>query len=178
MILMEFLFAPLLAVALRDDERLVAEDVAARDVVHDAHHEVVERLRLEHVVVDLLAHLRREVLRADAVAAGEDLGIREGDDAVLLGLADRGADVEVERVVRAGLLRAVEHRDALDRRRDGGDEVLHRERTVEVHLDEADLLALLEERVDRLVQRVAAGAHRDRDVLGVGRAHVVAGAAS
>ena len=42
-----------------------------------------------------------------------------------------------------------------------------------MHLHEADLLALLDERVDRLVERVAARAHGDRHVLGVRGADVV-----
>ena len=40
-------------------------------------------------------------------------------------------------------------------------------------LDEADLLAFLDERVNGLVQRVAARAHRNRDILRVRRADVV-----
>ena len=187
MILMEFVLvradravraeAPehaLLAVALRDDEGVVGEDVASGDVVLDADGEVVDRLGGGHVVVDGLAHLRGEVLRADAVAAAEDERVLEGDDAFLLGLADRGGDVEVERVAEgAGFLDAVEDGDGLDRGGEREGEVLHRERAVQVHLDEADLLALLDKGVDGLMERVAAGAHRDDNVLGVGGADVV-----
>ena len=52
----------LLAVALRDDEAVVAEDVAVRNVVDDADAEVVHRLVLRHVREDVRAHLRSEVL--------------------------------------------------------------------------------------------------------------------
>ena len=116
----------LLAVALRHHKGVVAEQIAAGDVVDDAHHEVVERLLLCHVREDVRAHLGSEVLGADAVAAGEDLRVLEGDDTLLLGLADRGARVEVERVTDgARLLRAVQHRDALHGLRNRLHEVLH-----------------------------------------------------
>ena len=147
----------LLAVALRHDERFVAEHVLVIvHVVDDSDHIAVKRLLGGHVLEDVRAHLRREVLRADAVAAGEDLRVGILDEALLLRLSDRGAGVEVERVAdRARLLRAVEDGDDLDGLGDRLDEVLHRERTVEVHLHEADLLAILDERVHRLVERVA-----------------------
>ena len=163
----------LLAVALGNDEFAVAEDVAAHDVIDDADDEVVDRLLGRHVRVDVGAHLRSEVLRTDTVAAGENLRICVGNDAFLLGLTDRGADVEVERIVGAGLFRAVENGYALDRGGNGGDEILHRERTIEVNLDETDLLAFLNERFDGLVERIATGAHRDDDVLGIGGADVI-----
>ena len=164
----------LLAVAFRHHKRIVAENVAARDVIDDAHAEVVHRLLLRHVREDVRAHLRREVLRTDAIAAGEDLRILERDHAVLQTLPDRRRDVEVQRIAdRARLLHAVEDRDDLDRRRKRLDEIDHRERTVQVHLEKTDLLALLDERVNRLVERVAARAHRDHHVLRVGGADVV-----
>ena len=163
----------LLAVALRNDEFGVAEDVTAHDVIDDTDDEVVDGLLGSHVRVDVGAHLRSEVLRTDTVAAGENLRISVGNDAFLLGLTDRGADVEVERIVGAGLFRAVENGDALDRSGNGGDEILHRERTIEVNLDEADLLAFLDERFDGLVKRIATRTHGDDDVLGISGADVI-----
>ena len=47
------------------------------------------------------------------------------------------------------------------------------EGTVEVDLDQADLLALGHEVIDDLVQGLADGAHGDDDVLGLGIAVVV-----
>ena len=163
----------LLAVARGHHEGHVAENALAADVVDDAAAEVVLRLVGEHVVVDRLADLRGEVLGAETVAAREHLGILEGDDPLLQTLTDRRRDVEVERIVGAGLLRAVENGDALDRGGDRLDEVLHGERTVEMHLEETDLLAFLDEGVDRLVERVAAGTHSDDDILGISGADVV-----
>ena len=109
----------LLAVALRDDESGVAEDVAVRDVVDNADHEAVHRLLGRHVRVDVRAHLRSEVLRADAVASGEDLRARrELRDAVLLRLAESRDGVEVERIADgARLLNAVEDSDAFQKKR-------------------------------------------------------------
>ena len=148
------------------DDVLAHGQGAEGDVVVDADGEVV-LLLAEHVVEHGL-HLRGgDVLGGQTVAAAEDLGV-----AVRLGKG--GADVQIERLADgAGLLGAVEDADALDRLGDGGEEMLDGERTIEVHLHGADLLAALVEIGDDLLQRLADGAHRDDDALGVGRAIVV-----
>ena len=51
--------------------------------------------------------------------------------------------------------------------------MLDGERTIQVNLHQADLLALAGEVVDRLFDRVAAGAHRDDHALGVRSADVI-----
>ena len=90
-----------------------------------------------------------------------------------MGLGQRGHDVEEERLAgRAGLLGPVEHGDAADGRRERGDELGRRERTVEPQPQDADPLATLVEVADRLGDGLAAGAHDDDDPLG-GRVAVV-----
>ena len=103
----------LVAALVGEDEGLVVVDRAAGDVVHDADGEVVLGRGGGGVVEDALDHRGRELLGAEAVAAADDLGPGL-DPALLHRLADRGADVEVERVAEgAGLLDAVEDRDEL-----------------------------------------------------------------
>ena len=130
--------------------------------------EVVLGLVLGQVVIDGLDHGGVELLGAEAVAAADD------EDVVLARLAQRGADVQIQRLAqRAGLLGAVQHGDLLAGGRDGGQEVLHGEGAVEVDLDKADLLAALVQVIDGLLGGVAAGAHGDDDAVGVRGAHVV-----
>ena len=57
--------------------------------------------------------------------------------------------------------------------RQRGEEVLDGERPVQAHLQQADLLALRDQVLDRLVGGLGAGAHHDDDALGIGRADVV-----
>ncbi len=164
----------LLARPGRDLEALVPEQIPPRHVVHDAHGEMVDRLCGGHVVVDRLAHLRREVLGPQPVASAQDPRLRKRRGTRLHPLRHRGAHVQIERIAhRARLFRAVEHRDGLHRLRQRRDERVRGERTVQANLDEADLLAGGDKRLDRLVQRLAAGAHRHDDAFGVRCAHVV-----
>ena len=90
------------------------------------------------VVVHGLDHGGVELLGAQAVAAADDLNIG------LAVLIERGAYILVEGLAQgAGLLGAVEHGDLLAGGGNGLQQALGAEGTVEVHLDQAQLLALL-----------------------------------
>ena len=158
-----------------DVELGVDRQRGVRHVVHDADREVVLGLVLGGFVVDRLDHRRGELLRRQTVASRDHP--RRLDERRLAGvgrLAQRGDDVEVERVAdRARLLAAVEHRDRPHGLRQGGDELGDRERPVQPHAQHADLLARLERPLDVLGGGVAARAHDDDDALGLGVAEVV-----
>ena len=138
------------------------------DVVHDADGELL----LGSILLELVVHGEgcrgRLVLGAEAVAAADDGDVGEA------GLVESGDDVLVERLAHgAGLLGAVEDGDLLGGLGQDRYEVLDGERTIEVNLDQADLLALGNQVVDDLLERVAEGAHADHNAVGVGSAVVV-----
>ena len=82
---------------------------------------------------------------------------------------ERGHNVLIERLANgAGLLGAVENSDLLDGLGQHCDEVLDGPRTIQAHLDKADLLAMSVEVVDDLLEGVHEGAHADHDVLSLG----------
>jgi hypothetical protein len=139
-----------------DVERGVDAERAARDVVLDAHREVIGRLRERERVEDRPRRAGRVLLGREPVTAADDAHRAPR-------LRERGDDVEVERLAdRAGLLRAIEDRDALGRARQGRDERRDVERPVEAHAQEADALAARHEVVDGLVRRLRARA-QDHD---------------
>ena len=129
------------------------------DVVHDADREVVLGLVEGEVFEDGNDLRRRRVLRAEAVTStDDDRGILAAIEAVL--------DVEVERLaIGARFLRTVEHGDALNRLRHCGQEVLSRERTIEVYGYHADLLAVGYEVIDGLTRSFRYGTHSDDDAV-------------
>ena len=134
---------------------------AERHVVHDAHGEVVLRFVEGKVFVDGDNHCGRGVARAETVASADDEGT------VLL-VVESVLHVEVKRfAVSAGFFRAVEHSNALARLGHGGEEVLGRERAIEVNADHADLFALGVEIVDGLAGSLGHRTHADDDALGV-----------
>ncbi len=129
-------------------------------IVDDADREAVKGFSLLKVREDSPDLGRRRVLGGEAVAAADHGEVRPA--------AERGADVEVERVAGgAHLLGAVEDRDGSDSRRQSRDKPLHIERPVEVDLNEADLLAARVQVIDGLLDAARDGAHRDDDSLGV-----------
>ena len=138
------------------------------DVVHDADGELAGGGVLLELLVDreggsgLLVLGAQAVTAADHDAVGDAGLVQGGDDVLVEGLADG-----------AGLLGAVEDGDLLGRLGQHVDEVLDGERTEEVHLDQADLLAIGVEVVDDLLEGVAEGSHADHDAVGVGGAVVV-----
>ena len=137
-------------------------------VVHDAHGEVVLRGVGLEVVEHGLDHRGVELLGAQAVAAADH------GDIALARFAKRRAHVQVHRLAQgAGLLGAVEDGDLFGGGRDGGHEVAHRERAVQVHLDEAHLFAALVQVIHGLFDGFAGGTHREDDAVGVFRSVVV-----
>ena len=92
------------------------------EVVLDAQGEVILGPVLPELVEDRLDHARGELLAGKTVAASDDLA-----RAPCLGQGVH--HVQVQRLAgRARLLGAVEYGDGLDGGRQGGGEVLHRER--------------------------------------------------
>ena len=148
------------------DNVLAHGEGGVRDIVINADREVV-LLLAEHIVEHCLDVGGDGVLRGEAVAAAEDFHFS-------VELGEGGADISKERFAgAAGFLRAVENADALDRCRQGREQVLCGERTVEVDLNHADLFALCGEVIHDFQHRLADGAHGDDHALGIGCAVVV-----
>ena len=137
-------------------------------VIDDADGELTLRRVALELFIDREHGGRRGVLGAETVAAAGD------DDVVAAGIGQRGDDVEVQGLaLSTGLFRAVEHSDLLAGRRDGRDELVGAERTVQADLHEADLLAVRVEVVDDFLGHVADGAHGDDDTVSIRGAIVV-----
>ena len=151
-----------------DVQRLAQRQAGLGHVVVDADGEVVLGGLLGDVVEHGLDHGGVELLGAQAVAAADH------GDVLLARFDQRGAHVLVQGLAQgAGFLGPVQNRDGLAGLGDGLEEVLDAEGTVQVHLDQAHLLALGGQVIHGLLDGVAAGAHGDDDVLGVGRADVI-----
>ena len=118
---------------------------------------------LRQLVEDRDGHGRRELLGGQAVPPADDPGERRTAVAVRRPALDQGGDdVLVERLAEgARLLGAVEDGDAPDGRRQGGEEGRGVEGAVEPDLDQADLLAPRDQRLDRLLDGPRARAHHD-----------------
>ncbi len=125
-------------------------------------------LSLRDVVEDRLDHRRREFLRRQAVAAGDQARRRgERRDARRTRLGQRRRDVEIERIAgRARLLRPIQDRERADGLRQRGEERLLVERAIEPDLQHADLFAASGQVVDRLVHGVGARSHDHDHALG------------
>ena len=152
--------------ALAKVERALLRQGQVRDVVHDADGEAVQGFLFGEVRVDRGDLRRGRVLGRETVPAADDLQVRTA--------AKSGADVEVQRVSGgAHLLGPVEDRDGFAGLGDGGDEPRDVERSVQVHLQEADLLAFGGQVVDDLFDAGGDGAHGHDDPLRVRRTVVV-----
>ena len=159
--------------ALGDEGGIVGEAVA-RDVILDAHREVVLGLFLGEFVQHRLHHGGRELLGGEAVAAADDLGEGEGQGARSLGLAQDRQDVLIEGLARgAGFLGAVQDGQSLGGLGQGGEEGRSVEGAVEADLEDAHLLSLGGEVLDGLVGRLGARAHEHHHALGLGVADVI-----
>ena len=138
------------------------------DVVDDAHGEVVLGRWLGQLVEDRLDHARRQLLAGEAVAAADGL------DVGLAALHQSDDHVLIERLAGcAWLLGAVQHGQALDSRRQCGDEMLDAPGPRQMHLEDAHFFALADQMVDRLLGGLGGRAHDHHHPFGVGRAHVV-----
>ena len=121
-------------------------------IVHDADREALLLRVLEHS--DNV--LRRRVLGTETVATGEDRNVCK------LGVAKCSDHIEVERLTDGTcLLGSVKHFDALHGLRKSLDQCLRAERTIQADLHKTDLLALLQQVIDGLLDRVVDGTHRD-----------------
>ena len=146
---------------------LVLFEREVRHVVHDADGELMLRLVLLQFVVNSEDGSRRRILGAEAVAAANDGSL---DTCV----GQSGHNVHVQRLAqRAGLLRAVEDCNLLGGSRDGCDQLVCTERTVQANLNQADFLAVCVHVVDNFLSNVVDGAHRNNDAVSVGGAVVV-----
>ncbi len=144
-------------------------EAAVRNVFLDADDEVIFRFGFFEVVQYGFGHGRGELLGAEAVAAADDGRVAlEAEFAGGHRFADGGTYIQIERLAEgAGLLGAVEDGDAFDGFGQGLDEGVQRERTVEVDLDDADLLALFDQSVYGVLDGVGAGTHDHDDPLGI-----------
>ena len=148
-------------------DKLAERERSAGHIVVDADREVILRLFGIEIVVNGLNHRRREFLAAEAVSAADNRNI-------LAGLSESGHDVLIQRFAEgAGLLRAVEHRNALACRGQRFDKLLARPRTIQTNLDKAELIALAVQVVDRFLHDVRAAAHADEHVLRIRSADVI-----
>ena len=156
------------------DEGGIVVQAEMGDVVVDADGEMVLGLLQLEVFEDPLDHGRREFLGGKAVAASNHLGKPEGEFADRELLPEDRNHVLIKGLARgARLLRSIENGDAFDRPRHGLDKGLGGERPAEADLDEADLLAALDEVLNRLVRGFGARAHHHDDSLRIGGADVI-----
>ena len=138
-----------------------------RDVVDDADGELVLGLILLELIVNSEDGCGGRVLGAETVAAADDGSLHAG-------VGKCGDNVHVEGLAEgAGLLGAVENGDLLGGCRDGRDQLVGTERTIQTDLDDTDLLAVRVHVVDDFLCHIADGAHGDDDAVGIGRAIVV-----
>ena len=128
---------------------------------------------LRELVEDAHRHGRRELLGGEAIPSADDQRV-ELAEALLARLAQCGDDVQVERLAHcAGLLRAIQHGDPARARGQRADESVYRERPVQPHLEESDLVAARVQPVDRVVRDLGAGPHHDQHPFGLGMTNVV-----
>ena len=137
-------------------------------VVDDADGEATLRRLGRQFVEHGLDHRRRELLRAEAVPPADDPHV------VATGFRQRGDDVLEQRFADgARLLGAVEHGDRPDRRREGLEQRVDRERTEQTNGQHTDPLAVGGEAGDRLARGAGAGPHQHDDALRIGVTLVV-----
>ena len=128
------------------------------DVVVDADRKAFHRLFGSQIVEDCQELIRVGILGGEAVAAADDAETPPRLDR-------RRADVLEQRFAhRTHFLAAVQHRDALNARRDRLHQFFRGKRPVQVYLHEPDLAAVGVEVVDREARHAADGTHGDDDV--------------
>ena len=136
-------------------------------VVNDADGELALHLVLLKLVVNGKDGSGRSVLRAETVAAADDLNVASC-------VCNGGYNVEVQRLaLSAGLLGAVENCDLLAGSGDGLKQLVCSPGAEQSYLYKTDLLALSGEVVDDFFRNVADRAHCNDDAVGVGSAVVV-----
>ena len=141
----------------------------AGHVVFNTHGEVVLHFAVQ-VVEHGLDHGGSELLGAQAVTAAHHL------DVAAAGFDQRRAHIQVQRLAQgSGFLGPVQHRDLLHGLGQFLHHVFHAEGTIQMNLQNADLLAVLDHLVHGLVRHVAAGAHGDDDLLRIRSAFILEG---
>ena len=137
-------------------------------IVNDTDSEALLRLVGCEVLVNGKDRRGGGVLRAETVAAADDLDV----SSALAG--ESGNDVKIERLAeRAGLLGAVKHRDLLYAGGNSLCELVRAEGTIKSYLYKTDLFAVRVEVVDDFLGDVADRTHSNDNALCIGCAVVV-----
>ena len=137
------------------------------DIVDDAEREPIFRCSQLQVLKDGQDVGGNDVLGTEAITAADDQRLP-------LLAVESALHVEVQRLAdRAGLFRAVEHRDLFDGLGNVAEEMFERERPVQVNGQQADLFALAVQVIDSFLDDVANRTHGHDDTVGVRRTVVV-----
>ena len=137
------------------------------DIIDDADGEAVLGLRQFQVVEHRHDVGRNDVFGAEAVATTDD-------DRLPFLAVERALNVEIQRLAdRSRLFGPVKHGDLFDRLGDIAEEMLQRERTIQVDRQQTDLFAFGVQVVDGFLDHVADRTHRDDDAVGVFGAVIV-----
>ena len=130
-----------------------------RHIVVDGNREFFLRRVAPQVLVNSEDVSRLRILGAEAVTAAHYESVSK------VSASESSYHVQEERLAcSARFLGPVEDRDLLNGLRHGGQKIFLRERPVEMHLDDADLLALASEVINDLFGGVADGTHGDDDL--------------
>ncbi len=130
-------------------------------VVYDTNGEVVLGLGHSEVVEHADDLSGSGIVRTETVTATYD-------DRTILHIVEGILDVEVQRLaVGSGLLGAVQNGNLLDGLGNSSQQVLHRERTIEVYADHTYLLAVGVQVVDSLAGSVGSRTHEDNHAVGI-----------
>ncbi|OPZ70443.1 MAG: hypothetical protein BWY83_01636 [bacterium ADurb.Bin478] len=145
------------------------------NIVVDADGEVIFGGCLFHLVKDRHDHGRSELFGGKAIAAADHLGqLGKGKLSGRKGLGQGRDHIHVEGLAAgARFLGPVQHRNLLDALGQGLEQVLGREGTEKMDLDEADLFALFVEVFDGLFGGLGGRTHDDKHVFGIRVAHIV-----
>ena len=137
------------------------------DIIDYADGELTLHIVLLKLVVDSKYACGRRILRAETVAAADDLD-------VLAGICNCGDNIEVQRLALcAGLLGAVENGYLLDCLGQSCKQLVCSPGTVQSYLDKTDLLALGGEVIYNFLCNIADRAHSNDNTVSIGSAVVV-----
>src|SRR5262245_5498796 len=126
------------------------------DVVGDTDGEMALGLLARKLVEDTRHHRGREFLRAQSISPTDDARVVDSS------FAQRCHYVLIQRLAdRAGLLGAIQYRDAARALGYCRYESIDCKGAVEAHLNDAGLVAAGIEPIDRFVRHLGAGAHGD-----------------
>ncbi len=144
-------------------------------IVLDAEGEMVAWAVFLQFVQRGLDLCRCEFLGGQAVASADDFRhVRHREFALAERFGQRGDYILIQRfAVRAGLLRAIQYRDGMNRLRQRREEVLGGEWAVEMDIDQADFLALCVQMLNGFKRGLCARAHENDNALRIRRAEVI-----